>query len=866
MNLDQITPECFILSLFIRDDGERFLLGDGAYTFKDNQQHFVANSYANDVVEVQGNDGVFLAGQVRRASSQSFDGYIGDATVSKPDIEEYRKDFLAFFRKNYYYTVVYIFPNGDVIQRRKGFIVDAPEVKELFQVFPEYHIALNFEDVNYYSYSEDPDGNEKYTKSATIYLSTGASSGGLVWDNIGAVSNNYTWITPVEIEGSEIEITNSAGTSAPIESIQFKGDTEQQSYSGKNLFNFNNGTLTIYQNTSNTSATYDDNNITMTAIGTTGSQFVQVEFDLDQTKTYSISGVASKIVKGTGGQPYLRVTYVYSDNGSSWSSSMTGFSENNPTEGTEYPFSFQISGHRYYRVRFYNNANTPVTVGEKTSYNNVQIEQGSATTYEPYVGGIPAPNPDYPQPINVVTGGQVVTISDDGGESQSYEVNLGKNLLSFPTDTGTDNGIEWARSGNSITITGASTNTQAYRWLPNADTALPVIIPAGTYTISRGNVSGASGAQTLNFNFRDVDNSTIVSNIRLGIGGSSKTFTLTKDAYYFRVAIEGLTQNTPVNITYNDLQLEVGSTATTYAPYFTPIELCKIGDYQDYIYKSGDDWYVHKEIGKAVLDGTESWYLSGNPANYLFNTPLPLSLAGMGNPLVSDMFIWSGSSSTLQQNVIYINSSGRIVFINPISAGTTIASNVDDWETWLGSHNTHIYYALSTPTDTQITNSALISQLNALAGAELAVGENNIVVTAAGSNLPSILDLRYYTQIDYGGAGYEWEAGSGAGPTTVMVDSIDRVYPVWELTGPADNPQLSVLTTNTTIKYSGTVTASQTLVIDMFNKTAKLNGASVIGNVSGDWLYFDAGNNRVAYTTNNADANPSTIYWQEVVG
>lgn len=195
MNLDQIQKECFILSLFIRDDGERFLLGSGAYAFKDSQLHFEANNYANDVVEVQGNDGVLLAGQVRRPSAQSFDGYIGDATVSKADIEEYRKDFLAFFRKDYYYTVVYIFSDGTAIQRRNGFIVDAPEVKELYQVFPEYHIALNFEDINYYSYAEDPEGQEAYTKSATIYPSAGVSSGGLVWDNIGAVTTTtgFEW-------------------------------------------------------------------------------------------------------------------------------------------------------------------------------------------------------------------------------------------------------------------------------------------------------------------------------------------------------------------------------------------------------------------------------------------------------------------------------------------------------------------------------------------------------------------------------------------------------------------------------------------------------------------------------------------------
>ena len=185
MNLDQIRTECYILALFIRDDGERFLLGSGAYEFDKKQLQFIANDYENDIVEVQGNDGVFLAGQVRRSSTQTFKGYVGDATVSKSGIEQYRRSFLSFFRKNYYYKVVYIFSDGSAIQRKQGFIVDAPEVKELYQFYPEYSVALNFEDVNYYTYEEDDQGEEIFGKSAQIPLSTGRSDGGLVWDNIG---------------------------------------------------------------------------------------------------------------------------------------------------------------------------------------------------------------------------------------------------------------------------------------------------------------------------------------------------------------------------------------------------------------------------------------------------------------------------------------------------------------------------------------------------------------------------------------------------------------------------------------------------------------------------------------------------------
>lgn len=181
----------WILTLFIRDDGERFLLGDGAYEFKDTQKHFTAPTVENDTVEVQGNDGIMLAGQVRRPNTQEFDGFVGDATATKEEIEEKRKAFLGFFLTRHTYTAIYIFENGKAIQRRGGFIVDAPEVKELWQIHPEYHVALNFEDINYYNYAENEEGQEIF---ANIYklINTRATSGGLVWDEIGVVWDDLT--------------------------------------------------------------------------------------------------------------------------------------------------------------------------------------------------------------------------------------------------------------------------------------------------------------------------------------------------------------------------------------------------------------------------------------------------------------------------------------------------------------------------------------------------------------------------------------------------------------------------------------------------------------------------------------------------
>lgn len=190
-----ITSRCWIMALFIREDKQRLLLGDGAFMFGESQQHFVANKVSSTVIDVQGSNGVLLAGQTMKAANQTFAGYIGDATLSKKEVENYRRQFINFFKLNTSYEVVYILPDGSAIKRQRGFVVNAPEVQELWQMFPEYSVTLNFEDVNYYKYEEDDvTGEEVYGQSATLLLFNAIIGGfvwdskGLVWDAVGAVT------------------------------------------------------------------------------------------------------------------------------------------------------------------------------------------------------------------------------------------------------------------------------------------------------------------------------------------------------------------------------------------------------------------------------------------------------------------------------------------------------------------------------------------------------------------------------------------------------------------------------------------------------------------------------------------------------
>lgn len=684
MNLNEIDRKCFIMALFIRDDAKRLLLGSGAYEFKESQLHFAANSMTNDVVEVQGNDGYMLAGQVRRPTTQVFDGYIGDASVNKSEIEGFRREFFSFFQKNHFFTVVYLMADGTAIQRRRGFIVDAPEVKELWQMFPEYHIGMNFEDVNYYRYSENASGEETYGKSANVGLSTDVV-GGLVWDYEEGTA---------EFSGSDMSIMNTRAGALEIGRI--KGDTYQQTETGKNLL------------PPIADGTYARNGVSLTVsngiMSFSGTCTGTVDWYIALSKDVVLS--ASTYTRSENRSQMARLNTNLATGSAGWSFNV-GYNGDAKTQ----TLSASTTIHFYV-----------LTIVNGVNYSGLtiqpQLEAGStATSFEPYVGGTASPNPDFPQEVQTVTGRQTITIDDGGEQSQTYEINLGD------------------------------------------------------------------------------------------------------------------------------------------------IELCKIGDYQDYIYKDGDSWYLHKETNKYTFTGSENWTTAVAATGYM-RANVSVGERHGSNEAYCDEFINRGSQAHGSYEYIWAQPNETSFYIQILE---TRANSLAGFKTWLASNPATIYYTLATPTDTEITDTALIEQLEALTAA---TSYNDFTKITVEGNLVAILSgavLNYSGGAVFDENGAVWEEGGG-GTTTVMVDSVSNIFPTWIVKGPTKNPILTNTTTGTSIKYNGNITKSQTLVVDMMNQTAKLNGTSVIGNISGDWLEFAPGNNTVSYTADNANAPNSTIEWQEVVG
>ena len=211
-------------------------------------------------------------------------------------------------------------------------------------------------------------------------------------------------------------------------------------------------------------------------------------------------------------------------------------------------------------------------------------------------------------------------------------------------------------------------------------------------------------------------------------GGVNRSYTPTVDEYIgFQI------YNSQWSEYKGQEQIEIGSSASTYEAYNgntynidlpSGIELCKIGTYQDYIYKDSDKWYLHKEIGKVVLNGSETdWATRGGGTTYAYSCPNIFD----GNKTLGICSHWQfiqggASDSQSYECIASANTNTSLAIFTNNSSLDTLAN----LKTWLGTNQPIVYYALATPTNTEITDTTLINQLEELYIAKSKEDQTNI--------------------------------------------------------------------------------------------------------------------------------------------
>ncbi len=213
------------------------------------------------------------------------------------------------------------------------------------------------------------------------------------------------------------------------------GKSEQKQYSGKNLLNYDawkdtlivRGTA-IYENNGITLAATRNDCYTEMDLGTGFPDNAKIEVSEGETLTLSWEEIENKsgyiYIFGNG----IASNGIYVNNRGSKKLSYTV-----PSGITFITFRFGVD-----------------TAGDTISYKNIQIEKGSEpTAFELYTGGIPSPNPSYPQEIKNVVNPTVKV--------------CGKNLLNATLQTTTKNGVTCTNNGDgTYTLNGTATAIAAF--------------------------------------------------------------------------------------------------------------------------------------------------------------------------------------------------------------------------------------------------------------------------------------------------------------------------------------------------------------------------------------------------------------------
>ena len=406
--------------------------------------------------------------------------------------------------------------------------------------------------------------------------------------------------------------------------------------------------------------------------------------------TYSFS--FTPITTGT----YWQTRVVYYDN------TMTYVSG---TDLSSYPSNYTYSittpqNVSYMRISFTNTGNY--------QRKEFQLEKGTKTSYEAYNGN-------------------------------TYEINLGKNLYYLPDPTTSNQVVYSINNDGTFNLSGTATGGNA-TFMIYKDYAEAFINNGEQYTLS-SNQSLPSGVE---IRLEAYNGTTWVRHILGGVLNSSNqtrtstanTTNSTRARYLIYVA-----SGTTVSINNLGIQLEKG-TKTTYAPYKTPIELGKIGNYQDRIYKENGKWYIEKQIGKLILDGSEiGWVAQSTSTAGLYRYNYNFLLKSGYQNAISSHFEMSEETSFANINTVcfatHPSNHMFCFFVNNDS--------VDTWRAWLTNNNVTVYYVLETTTTTEIIDTDLINQLNSI---KLFNGLNNISISSG--DLTSPLNIDYYSNsVDY---------------------------------------------------------------------------------------------------------------------
>lgn len=411
----------------------------------------------------------------------------------------------------------------------------------------------------------------------------------------------------------------------------------------------------------------------------------------------------------------------------------------------------------------YSSYNMKLQMGPKTSYpepiafyNNYALfidnyNEKNLPEYSPFNTPLASPRPQLPQVVKELGSGNVKVVS------KNFAVLEDKNYSNAYLDVRVN-------ADGSITVQGENKNF----WGMNITTDKFIGCP-----LKKGDVVTLSIDKPLPYTIkwyamRD-DNVSIDNFCNIQAGETSKTVTIPANLLYGRLFFNIPQIGLRVPSTTLRIQLEYGDTATDFVPHesaqFTlpsGLNIYKLTDniYDEVKLENGVAKLI-KRVGKLELSGEEYFreIKAENPGQIyvysnIFDGILKNSTAGICShfDITSDTILAGIKTNKTILSVFSDNSSDliRIMFSAPDALNLKI-TNVASFKTWLKSEKAKgtpvtIYYEMKTPTEEEITDPAILTQLNNLMEARTYDGLTNISVT--GTDLTPEIKVKYMRKIN----------------------------------------------------------------------------------------------------------------------
>lgn len=265
-------------------------------------------------------------------------------------------------------------------------------------------------------------------------------------------------------------------------------------------------------------------------------------------------------------------------------------------------------------------------------------------------------------------------------------------------------------------------------------------------------ISGLKGYGNVSIVQTDINKNAISELQRRMDNVSQYTITATSDGY---IAITFLWTNVGRGSELDTIQIEIGSTATSYVPHQEqnyPINLGNnylasnpTGTIRDEIVGTPNNWRINRKIGKIDLSTIDNF-----SHNQTWNNPNAFAAGNVINhgidgyttkaDLYSNRFL-----AETPANITY-NKNDKI----GLGASTTIFVSITgittkaDLDNYFSNNTTYLYYSLETPVEEPITDTTLIKQLNKLYERAKTYHETTyITAIATGTNLPFNIKIKY---------------------------------------------------------------------------------------------------------------------------